>query len=62
MYKILVFMSITHHNVPQLGWGTLHYGIRASGSNTGLVWAKIQSELVKFSVTDFVLCEFGEKL
>jgi hypothetical protein len=54
-------MSIPHRNVPRLGWGTLHYGIRASGSNTRLVWAKNQSELVKFIVADFVCDRFGEK-
>jgi hypothetical protein len=59
--KILIFMSISTRNGPQLGWGTLHYGIRASGSNTRLVWAKNQCELGKFVVTDFVCVNLGKK-
>jgi hypothetical protein len=46
-----------------LSWalGTLHYGIRASGSNTGLYGLKNQSELVKFVVAYFVCDRFGGK-
>jgi hypothetical protein len=39
----------------------LHYGIRVSGLNTRLVWAKNQCKLGKFTVTDFSLCEFVGK-
>jgi hypothetical protein len=43
-----------------LGWGTLHYGIRAFVSNTKLIWDKKHSQLVKFIVVDFICDEFGE--
>jgi hypothetical protein len=36
-------------------------GNRASGSNTGLVWARTIGNLGNFSVVDFVLSEFGER-
>jgi hypothetical protein len=44
----------------KLGLGTLQSGIRASGSNTGLGWARIRSELVKFVVADFVCDNLGK--
>jgi hypothetical protein len=44
------FMSILHDNVFQLGWGVLHYGIRASGSNTVLGLA-----LTNVSLTNLLL-------
>jgi hypothetical protein len=40
---------------------TLYYGILASGSNTMLVWAKNQSEFVKFIVAYFACDRFGGK-
>jgi hypothetical protein len=35
-----------HRNVPWLGWGMLHYGIRASSSNNGLERARTHANLM----------------
>jgi len=50
-----------HHNVPQFGWGMLHYGIRESGSNIRLVWAKADGIWKKMCCCRLVCEEFGGK-
>jgi hypothetical protein len=55
-------MSISACNVPQLSWGTLHIGIKASGSTLDLYGPRTNVNLVKFIVTYFSVTNLGKMM